>query len=197
MPNFTPENFRPEIFTPKAGLKFFTFKQDWKLSHLKQPENFNTCKLDLFIDTIHVPSQTIKTWRPSFAIPHIFHTGNKSSSNQFILTTNHVWSRVEVHNISPWIFSLFKCILISSWLVYYNLILHVVLYHNTFILPLSYYRRATKIVNNIFRKSDIYHLFILLEHSEKFSVAFKSNSNMTWFFSPIKSTDTNTALFPR
>ena len=23
------------------------------------------------------------------------------------------------------------------------------------------------------------------------------NSDMTWFFSPIKSTDTNTALFPR
>ena len=26
---------------------------------------------------------------------------------------------------------------------------------------------------------------------------FISNSNMTWFFFPIKSTDTNTALFPR
>ena len=25
---------------------------------------------------------------------------------------------------------------------------------------------------------------------------FESNSNMTWFFSPIQSTDTNSALFP-
>ena len=26
-------------------------------------------------------------------------------------------------------------------------------------------------------------------------VSYKFNSNMTWFFSPIKSTDTNSALF--
>ena len=50
--------------------------------------------------------------------------------------------------------------------MYYNLILHVVLYHVTFILPINNYKHTTKIVDYKFRKSDIYHLFILLEHTE-------------------------------
>ena len=40
--NFTPANFRPEIFTPKTGLKFFTPKQAWNFSHLNRPEIFHT-----------------------------------------------------------------------------------------------------------------------------------------------------------
>ena len=92
--NFKPENFRPDIFTPKTGLKFITPKQAWDISHLNRPENchtwnrpehFYTWKLDLFLTHVHVPSQTINTWRPSFSIPHIFHIGNESSSNQFIM----------------------------------------------------------------------------------------------------------------
>ena len=67
--------------------------------------------------------------------------------------------------ILPFAFAISKCILISSWLVYYNLILHVVLYHANFFLPLNKYRHATKNVNNTFRKSDVYLLFILLEHN--------------------------------
>ena len=94
--------------------------------------------------------------------PLLFHTYFTAeidlAQNQFILLTNHV-NRVEIHNILPYAFALSKCILISSWLVYmyYNLTLHVVLYHVTFILPFNNYRHATKIVNNTFRKSDIYH----------------------------------------
>ena len=116
--------------------------------------------------SFYSPMPGFNTCFPSFAIPHIFHTGNTSSSNELILLTNHVWSRVEVHSILPYAFALSKCILISSWLVYYDIILHVVLYHVTFILPLNNYRYVTKIANSTFRKSDI---FILLERGEWFS----------------------------
>ena len=76
---------------------------------------------------VHVPAQAINTRRPSYAIPHIFHTKNKSSSNQFIYK-RIIYDRVlGVHNILPYAFALSKCILISSWLVYYNFTLHVVL----------------------------------------------------------------------
>ena len=59
---------------------------------------------------------------------------------------------VEVHSILPYAFALSKCILISSLMVfmYYNLILHVVLYHVTLILPFNNYRHTTKIANNTF-----------------------------------------------
>ena len=77
--NFTPENVRPEMYIPKTGLKIFTPTQAWKLSHLKQVWTFSW-KIEKWIYLLrHVPSQTIYTWRPSFAIPHIFYTGNKSS----------------------------------------------------------------------------------------------------------------------
>ena len=55
------------MFTPETGLKIFI------------PEN-----LIYLLIHVHVPAQAINTRRPSFAIPHIFHTENKYSSNQFI-----------------------------------------------------------------------------------------------------------------
>ena len=125
MKNFISENFRPEIFTPS---------QAWNSSHLNRPENFHTWnRPEHFIPEhwiyllTHVPSKKF----PRGVQPLLFHTYftlkiNLTQSNQYISLTN-VWSCVEVHNILAYAFALSsKCILISSLLVHYNLILHVV-----------------------------------------------------------------------
>ena len=57
------------MFTPETGLRNF------------MPKN---------LIYLMIPSLTIIIWRPSIAIPYLFHTGNNSSSNQFILLMIHV-----------------------------------------------------------------------------------------------------------